>query len=119
MPDKILLVDEQLYMLRLIQHHLEKAGYELIPARNADEARAALEQARPRLMVGDAPVLTKLQSADTEPIPAICVTDSPATRPGEPGHDTDCIFHKPFSPTQLVAQVKKLIPQPSPGGSAL
>lgn len=106
MPEKILLVDEQLYMLRLIEHHLEKAGYELIKARNPEEARAAMETAKPLLVVGDTKGLQVSPS-----IPAIRLTDEPPNFDKSQGEsDGDIVFHKPFSPTQLVAQVKKLMP---------
>lgn len=117
MPEKILLVDEQLYMLRLIEHHLQKAGYELIKARNPEEARAAMESVKPSLVVGDAKALDNLP-----PVTAIRVSNEPPTMADEKqedGKEKEIVLHKPFSPTQLVAQVKKLIPQSSPGGAAL
>jgi len=118
MPEKILVVDEQLFMLRLIQHTLEKAGYELIQARNAEEARAAMANEIPKLVVADAKtesqVLKELNQQHT--IPVICMSDVPAgmARSATP---TEVTLTKPFSPTKLVAEVKRLMPRPSPGGA--
>ena len=126
MSEKILVVDEQLFMLRLIQHTLEKAGYELIKARNGEEARAAMQQETPSLVVADMksgvhPVLSELQKRDNSPrIPIIHVSDVPKTMSNATGaRDGETVFHKPFSPTKLVAEVKRLMPQPSTGGAPL
>ena len=58
MPHKILIVDDEPFMLRLIQHHLEQAGYELIKARNGREAleiaaREILGTHRNRISIDD------------------------------------------------------------------
>lgn len=123
MSEKILLVDEQLFMLRLIQHHLEKAGYELIKARNNEEARTAMEQEKPKLVVWGAkavetgihPVLSELkQKENLPPIPVICLSDIPPTMAVAKTSKSEIVFTRPFSPTQLMAEVKRLIPQPDP-----
>ena len=123
MPDKILVVDEQLFMLRLIQHTLEKAGYELIQARNTEEARAAMELEKPSLVVGDAKsveaaVLPVTNTAETKAaIPVIRMTDVPQTfSPNTKQDERDVVFMKPFSPSKLIAEVKRLMPQQSTGG---
>ena len=125
MSQKILVVDDQLFMLRLIQHTLQKAGYELIPARSSQEARAALKQDKPDLVVGDATVvkdgvqtaLNELQARDhSAPIPVICVSDSPGAVVQEPNEPCDgVVFTKPFSPTKLLAEVKRLMPNEDGG----
>ena len=106
-------------MLRLIQHTLEKAGYELIPARTSQEARAALKEGRPDLVVGSASVVNEgvQQTLDemrkknnSGPIPVIHVSDAPTNAADEPGSHTGAVtFTKPFSPTKLLAEVKRLI----------
>ncbi len=128
MSQKILVVDDELFMVRLIQHTLQKAGYELIPARNSREANAAMEQQKPDLIVGDPNVVNggvKSAASETQkknqtaPIPMICVSDTPTPASAENhGASQNIIFTKPFSPTKLLAEVKRLISSPSEGGAA-
>ncbi|MEO5803100.1 MAG: response regulator [Verrucomicrobiota bacterium] len=119
MARKILVVEEKPFMLRLIQHHLERAGFKLIKARNCQEAMDAIAQQSPELMVMDdcrnsppSPIpLNELQSESTSPIPVIRMTDVPQDRDSE-ASDAEVVLTKPFSPTQLVAEVKRLVHDP-------
>ena len=86
MPHKILIVDDEPFMLRLIQHHLENAGYEMIKARNGREAVEAATREKPRLVVMDAMMpnmdglsaLRQLkQGVSTRSIPVIMLTANP------------------------------------------
>ena len=86
MPHKILIVDDEPFMLRLIQHHLENAGYEMIKARNGREAVEAATREKPRLVVMDAMMpnmdglsaLRQLkQGVSTRAIPVIMLTANP------------------------------------------
>ena len=126
MSQKILVVEDELFMMRLIQHTLEKAGYDMIPARNSEEARAALEQEKPNLVVGDETVvangvqsmLAEMQKKEKHvPIPVICVTDVPPTSEPGNGKTANLVLTKPFSPTKLVAEVKRLIPSAADTGA--
>ena len=114
MSKKILVVDDKAFMIRLIQHHLEKAGYQLINARNRQEAIVAMEQQSPELVVMDdhsktCEPVTLTQSA--HPIPTIRMTDVPRELDENASSNADVILTKPFSPTQLVAEVKRLVPE--------
>jgi DNA-binding response OmpR family regulator len=119
MPKKILVVDDKPFMMRLIQHHLERAGYELIKARNRQEAIAALDEESPELVVvddGASPPAKELQEINprhaAHSIPVIRMTDVPQTlEPVAPVNDSEVVLTKPFSPTQLVAEVKRLVPE--------
>lgn len=119
MPRKILVVDEKPFMLRLIQHHLERAGYQLIKARNRQEAIAAIDQQSPELVVmddGDAPPETALQEIKprhaAHSIPVIHMTDVPPDLDAlPPQNDAEVVLTKPFSPTQLVEEVRRLVPE--------
>lgn len=120
MAHKILVVDDQPFMLRLIQHHLERAGYELIKARNPQEAQSAIAQEGPHLVVmtekaNDQVAAGNKIPASTASIPVIRMTDVPATMPEQkPESDDEVIFRKPFSPTKLVAEVRRLLPEVPP-----
>ena len=117
MSKKILVVDDKAFMIRLIQHHLEKAGYQLINARNRQEAIVAMEQQSPELVVMDdhsktCEPVTLTQSA--HPIPTIRMTDVPRELDENASSNADVILTKPFSPTQLVAEVKRLVHETNP-----
>lgn len=119
MPRKILVVDDKPFMVRLIQHHLERAGYRMIKARNRQEALQAIAQQSPELVVLDeCGTLTqpKLPPKTFQPkrlgqnIPVIRMTDIPQELE-EKIIDAEVVLTKPFSPTQFVAAVKRLVPE--------
>src|SRR5438094_7952276 len=51
MATKILVADDQLHMLRLMQHELEQEGYELLQARDGEEAIGMALRERPDLVI--------------------------------------------------------------------
>ena len=118
MPHKILIVDDEPFMLRLIQHHLENAGYEMIKARNGREAVEAATREKPRLVVMDAMMpnmdglsaLRQLkQGTSTRAIPVIMLTANPHkyTREEAESSGAAIFLTKPFSPTQLLEEIRK------------
>lgn len=104
-------------MLRLIQHHLEQAGYELIRARNQSEANDAISQQSPQLVVmNDVPESRRKEKNfnarnSSRNIPVIRLTDLAQNlqENGLPMND-DVILTKPFSPTRFMDEVKRLAP---------
>lgn len=117
MARKILVVDEKPFMLRLIQHHLERAGYELIKAHNRVEALEAIVRQSPELVVmndhcdsqADGPSSEQTRKA-TQRIPVIRMTDIPQTLDQDrPMVEGEVVLTKPFSPTHLVAEIKRLV----------
>src|SRR5678815_1156014 len=80
---KILVVDDEPIVHRLLQHHLERAGYEMIGATNGREAIEMAATQSPQLIVMDVMMaemdgLTALRSLkkeeDTKAIPVIMIT---------------------------------------------
>lgn len=117
MPGKILVVDDKPFMVRLIQHHLERAGYRIIQARNRQEAIQAMAQQSPELVVLDEtgtsaqlPLKTFQSKGSAQNIPVIRMTDVPQDL-DEKVIDAEVVLTKPFSPTQFVAEVRRLVPE--------
>ena len=121
MAKKILVVDDEPDILDVATVRLKHLGYEIIPAVDAEEVLAFLQNNTPDLilldlllpkMQGDE-LCKKLKSDDKyKNIPVILFTAS-TIRPGLPekikeiGAD-DCII-KPFEPEELLGKVKKII----------
>jgi len=128
MTSKILIVDDEPYMLRIIELSLRKGGHQLIVGRNGREAVALARQEKPRAIVMDVlmPEMDGLQALRavrqdpvTAAIPVIMLTarGQILTRQEAEASGASLFLTKPFSPTQLLNEVERLIaPQiPSEG----
>lgn len=122
MGPKILVVDDEPFMHRLMQHHLGRAGYQLISARNGREAIDLAVSEAPQLIIMDVMMaeidgLTALkqlkQGEATRAIPVIMITASPQaiTRQECEASGAAVFLTKPFSPTQLLQEIRRLIPE--------
>ena len=120
MGHKILIVDDEPYMHRLMQHHLGRAGYELISARNGREAIDLALSQTPQLVIMDVMMaemdgLTALkllkQGETTRAIPVIMITANAqaVTRIESESSGAAIFLTKPFSPTQLLMEIRRLI----------
>jgi CheY-like chemotaxis protein len=119
----ILVVDDEPFMLRLIQLILERGGYTMIPAASGDEAIERVRRERPDLVIMDAMMprmdgltalrLLKEQSA-TRGIPVIMLTANPHKFPREQAESfgATVFLTKPFSPTQLLDEIRRLTALP-------
>jgi CheY-like chemotaxis protein len=128
MPSKILIVDDEPYMLRIIELSLRKGGHQLIVGRNGREAVALALREKPRAIVMDVlmPEMDGLQALRavrqdpaTAAIPVIMLTarGQILTRQEAEASGASLFLTKPFSPTQLLNEVERLIaPQTSPEG---
>lgn len=121
MANKILVVDDEPYMLRFIQILLEREGYEMIKAGNGREAVEVAMRENPRLVVMDAMMpkmdgLTALRLLKQEPatraIPVIMLTANPHKFSREEAESSGATIFltKPFSPTQLLAEIRRHVP---------
>lgn len=115
---KILVVDDEMFMLRLIQLILEREGYSLTQARSGEEALDAVERERPDLVILDAMMpkmdgLTALRALkerpETRSIPVILLTANPHKFPRELAESfgATVFLTKPFSPTQLRDEIRR------------
>ena len=118
---KILIVDDEPIVHRLLQHHLERAGYELLAATNGREAIEMATREEPELIVMDVMMaemdgLTALRCLkkddDTKGIPVIMITANShaVTRQESEAAGAALFLTKPFSPNQLLNEIKRLVP---------
>ena len=118
---KILIADDETYSLRLLQMTLKKTGCDIISCKHGQEALEKAQEELPDLIVMDVmmPVmdglaaLAELKKNDaTKEIPVIMLTakGQSLTRTEAEESGAEHFVTKPFSPTELLAEVKKRLP---------
>jgi len=119
-PAKILIVDDEPHMLRVTELSVKKGGYEVLLARDGRAAVALAGQAQPALIVMDLlmPELDGMQALRelkqnpaTAQIPVILLTSRGhvVTRQAAESSGAALFLTKPFSPTQLLKEVQRLL----------
>jgi len=124
---KILAVDDERHIVRLVQVNLERAGYQVVTAFDGKEALKKVESERPDLIVLDVmmphmdgfEVLKRLKSDDkTKDVPVVMLTakaqDADVFRGWASG--VDCYLTKPFNPIELLTFVKRIFESYDEGG---
>ena len=119
MPKKILAVDDERAIVRLVQVNLQRAGYEVVTAFDGKEALEKVESEQPDLVVLDVmmpymdgfEVLQTLRkNPGTRVLPVIMLTakaqDADVFRGWQSG--VDCYLTKPFNPMELISFVKRI-----------
>ncbi|MBC7327016.1 response regulator [bacterium] len=119
MPKKILVVDDEKPIVRLVQVNLEHAGYEVVTAYDGKEALEKVEQEKPDLIILDVmmpqmdgfEVMQRLQAnPKTRDIPVIMLTakaqDADVFRGWQSG--VTLYLTKPFSPFELISFVRRI-----------
>ncbi len=117
---KVLAVDDQVHIVRLIQVNLERNGYQVVTAYDGVEALDKVKTENPDLVVCDVmmprkdgfEVLRELKSdPTTRDIPFIMLTakaqDADVFRGWASG--VDAYLTKPFNPQELLAFVKRVL----------
>jgi CheY-like chemotaxis protein len=123
MPPKILLVDDDALMHLMYRPHLERAGYQLLSARDGVEAVQTAAREIPQLILMDVMMpktdgltaLRELKRADaTKFIPVIVITANVdayvACRQESELAGAAGFLSKPLSPAQLVKEIQRLVP---------
>jgi DNA-binding response OmpR family regulator len=115
---KILVVDDDLELLRLIAFALRQSGYMVLEAQDGPQALAVFERERPDLVVLDVnlprlngfEVLKKIRSI-SEGLPVMMLTVRTGEEDQVRGLDlgADDYLGKPFSPRTLLARVRALL----------
>ena len=119
MPKKILAVDDERHIVRLVEVNLQRAGYEVVTAHDGREALEKIKSENPDLVVLDVmmpymdgfEVLKNLKAdPSTAEIPVIMLTakaqDADVFRGWQSG--VDCYLTKPFNPMELLTFVKRI-----------
>jgi two-component system alkaline phosphatase synthesis response regulator PhoP/two-component system response regulator VicR len=117
---KILAVDDEKHIVRLVQINLQKEGYEVATANTGKEALEVVSEFGPDLIVMDVMMpemdgfeaLKKLkENPATRDIPVIMLTakaqDADVFRGWQSG--ADLYLTKPFNPAELLTFVKRLL----------
>jgi DNA-binding response OmpR family regulator len=116
----VLIADDDPDILELVKFRLERAGYDVLPARDGEEALQLLTERQPDLAVLDVmmPKLTGYdvtrrirENDETRRIPVILLTarvqEADVARGFEAGADD--YLKKPFSPQELRARVQAIL----------
>ncbi len=120
MANKILAVDDEKHIVRLVEINLKKAGYEVTTANNGREALEAVALSTPDLIVMDVMMpemdgfaaLKKLKDDPaTSNIPVIMLTakaqDADVFKGWQSG--ADLYLTKPFNPAELLTFVERIL----------
>jgi CheY-like chemotaxis protein len=121
MMKQILVVDDDQLMHRLFQHHLERAGYQMVSALSGREALDIVARQPPALIVMDIMMpdidglvaLRELKKSDaTKSIPVIVITANghQLARKESETSGASIFLTKPFSPMQLLNEIRRLVP---------
>jgi len=124
---KILVVDDERHIVRLVQVNLEREGHQVVSAFDGKEALKKVESEKPDLIVLDVmmphmdgfEVLKRLKSDDkTKDIPVVMLTakaqDADVFRGWASG--VDCYLTKPFNPVELMTFVRRIFESYDEGG---
>lgn len=128
MPEKILIVDDEMDTLSLVAMMLESKGYQIVTAWNGEKALQIAQQERPNLILLDTmmpgmdgfEVTRQLrQSKATQDIPIIIFSAKTGIDDRVQGLESgaDAYLTKPISARELIAHIKAVLlrslePQP-------
>jgi DNA-binding response OmpR family regulator len=119
MPRKILIVDDEMHLARIMQFTLEHAGYEVIPAFDGREALDSLEREAPDLVILDLmlPIVDGYKICNIikseerfKGIPVIILSarDFDRQELDEP-LNADLLMGKPFNTENLLKEISRLL----------
>lgn len=118
---RILVIDDETSILKLLETTLRTAGYEPILANNGEEGLRLAEEERPNLILLDVrmpklsgwEVLRRLrQEEETKEIPVILLTALPPSRSNlTTSHilEADGYIAKPFDPQEVISVINEVV----------
>jgi DNA-binding response OmpR family regulator len=112
---RVLVVDDQLKVLRFIEIDLRIRGFEVVTANSGEEALALVRSARPDIMLLDIimpgmdglEVLRKLRVFTQ--LPVIAISASPGNRDDALRLGASDYINKPFYPDEMADRIKVLL----------
>jgi two-component system alkaline phosphatase synthesis response regulator PhoP len=124
----ILVVDDEVAIVRMLKDRLESAGFEVLTAYDGAQAVEVARQERPDLIIMDVTMprmdgLTAAKQLRSDPttahIPIVMLTARGQESDEQAGYAAGAVryFTKPFSPRQLVQELRSLLGE-SPSESA-
>lgn len=125
MAEKVLIVDDDILLHRLMRHQLEREGFTPLHALNGRDALETAFQHLPDLIVVDVmmedmdglSVMRELRrNLLTRSTPVIVITAStlPIARQESKNLGAREFMNKPFGPAQLIAAIRRVLPQGDP-----
>jgi len=117
---KILIADDEIYMLRLLEMMFKKGGYAVISCRDGQEALAVANTELPKLIVLDIMMpgvdglgaLRRLkENPATREIPVVVLSAKGHALTKVEAEQAGAVLFlsKPFSPSQLLSEVQKIL----------
>lgn len=117
---KILVVDDEVYILHILDFSLGAEGFEVISANNGELGIEKAKQEKPDLIVLDImmPVLDGYETcrrlkrdAETKDIPVVLLTAKGRDLDKRLGFEVGAIDYivKPFSPSRLIERIEEII----------
>ena len=117
---KILIADDEVYMLRLLELTFKKGGYEVLSCRDGQEALATAATALPQLIVLDVMMpgldgigaLRQLKENPTTkniPVVVLSAKGHALTKMVAEMAGAALFLTKPFSPTQLLGEAQRIL----------
>lgn len=123
-PARVLIADDEIYMIRLLEMTFKKGGYEVVSCRDGKEALAASATVKPQLIVLDIMMpgldgigaLRQLkENPATQDIPVIVLSakGQALTKVEAEQAGAAMFLPKPFSPNQLLGEAQKILGRPA------
>src|SRR5215218_11093848 len=114
MGDRVLVVDDELSMLRVVAANLRARGYEALTAATGEDALTAIEARQPDCIVldlglpdvGGLEVLRRLRTWATTPVVILTARDDERDRATALDLGADDYVTKPFTMAELLARVR-------------
>ncbi len=121
----ILVVDDDVKIVRLVRTYLERAGYRVIEATDGRSALEAIADEAPALVILDImlpeidglAVLRAVRRTDRVPVIVLSARGLTDDRITGLGAGADDYLPKPFSPAELVLRVQRILERTGGGGA--